>query len=946
MTYNRFAIALCVVKALILGAIAAPVDSNFAVDTIQSGNGKTKIAFDSSGRMYVTEKQGRVLLFEPDGSGDFQAPDILLDLTVSVDPDGEGGLLGFEIDPDHANNRFIYLFYTTTSDQRLIRYTMNSTFDGIESGSENTLLSGLPRDANFHKAGDIGVHPLDPFAIFIMLGDDGQLFPDNLLPQNLDSYVGKILRVDTSTGLGLSNNPHYNGVADSVRSRVWASGFRNPFRFVFHPSRTDRLYVSENGDSTDRVALVRAGGNGLWNGDDDGGFLTVDSPLFKVLYTGGPSLIGVEIVPSGPLAPNGQPTLYLGEWFPNSYGIRRFTLSDSSDPSGNEWDTMTPISGGGADWWEEFVVGVDVHFGPDGHLYYAQSGGGDAVATWQTLRRYRFAGGTPPSASFATTPTNGSGEAPLLVTFTDSSTQGTNNLTAWLWDFGDGNTATTQNPTHTYIASGAYTATLTVTDSVGLIDSAQMLIEATTSTSVSLSLEMQDGRTLPPTPAPFEFTITLFQMDGTSPLTFIGGGGPNSNQLVTMTDGTYNGTLALPLIAPGFVMLLEALDPPGFQSVTRGTSVSLGVSNVIDETFYLSSASLSGRVLTHGGDPAVVDVGIRSGGIPFPFAGARDYLIGSNLPATGVAHRITTGDLGYFFIPIPETDAGSTLDLVFAEDTGRETYATGMVAITSQVNTNVDASYTIGEWRGGPADDLSGQAFTTGVSYASIQAIFSANCTGCHRANTTNNGGLDLTTGNSLTELVDQPSLFVPGLKLVDPGSPSRSYLFEKINSAAPQQGARMRPTDAMSLADQALIRDWITQLAPSYENFVWTILGTSPGSANTGVDDDLNENGVVNGLEYSDLQFGSLAAASDGASFSGQVEFEADTTGLTIVIQSSDDLAIGSWQTVATRLRGQSVWRITPSFTVIESSPGVLQFTDSTAGISSRFYRSGVSEE
>lgn len=140
---------------------------------------------------------------------------------------------------------------------------MNATFDGIEAGSEIILLSGLPRMANFHKAGDIGIHPLDPFAIFVMLGDDGQIWPDPNTSQDLDTYIGKILRVDSSTGLGLADNPHYNGNANSVRSRVWASGFRNHFRFVFHPTRTDLLYVSENGDTTDRVAMVRPGGYAL-----------------------------------------------------------------------------------------------------------------------------------------------------------------------------------------------------------------------------------------------------------------------------------------------------------------------------------------------------------------------------------------------------------------------------------------------------------------------------------------------------------------------------------------------------------------------------------------------------------------------------------------------------------------------------------------------------------
>lgn len=44
------------------------------------------------------------------------------------------------------------------------------------------------------------------------------------------------------------------------------------------------------------------------------------------------------------------------------------------------------------------------------------------------------------------------------VTFTDLST----GATSWLWNFGDGNTSTLQNPVHTYATLGSYTVTLTV----------------------------------------------------------------------------------------------------------------------------------------------------------------------------------------------------------------------------------------------------------------------------------------------------------------------------------------------------------------------------------------------------------------------------------------------------------------------------------------------------
>jgi hypothetical protein len=63
-----------------------------------------------------------------------------------------------------------------------------------------------------------------------------------------------------------------------------------------------------------------------------------------------------------------------------------------------------------------------------------------------------------PVADFGSNRT--SGIAPLTVQFTDTST---GSPADWLWDFGDGTTATTQHPVHRYATSGNFTVTLTVT---------------------------------------------------------------------------------------------------------------------------------------------------------------------------------------------------------------------------------------------------------------------------------------------------------------------------------------------------------------------------------------------------------------------------------------------------------------------------------------------------
>jgi PKD repeat protein len=69
----------------------------------------------------------------------------------------------------------------------------------------------------------------------------------------------------------------------------------------------------------------------------------------------------------------------------------------------------------------------------------------------------------PPVASFTTAPSPATGNAPLAVTFTDTSTGGI--PTSWDWDFGDGSPhSTLQNPTYTYTVPGSYTAQLTVSN--------------------------------------------------------------------------------------------------------------------------------------------------------------------------------------------------------------------------------------------------------------------------------------------------------------------------------------------------------------------------------------------------------------------------------------------------------------------------------------------------
>lgn len=87
----------------------------------------------------------------------------------------------------------------------------------------------------------------------------------------------------------------------------------------------------------------------------------------------------------------------------------------------------------------------------------------------------------PPTAMFTYDPmVNITNETEIQ--FTDNSTKGDSNITAWAWDFGDGNTSNETNPTHTYAVAYFYDVSLTVTDVNELTATYEVTIEVTEAT--------------------------------------------------------------------------------------------------------------------------------------------------------------------------------------------------------------------------------------------------------------------------------------------------------------------------------------------------------------------------------------------------------------------------------------------------------------------------------
>jgi len=214
-----------------LEAQVYPADFN----QVQVANGLTNptyITFSPDGRIFVSEQGGSLRIIK---NG------VLLPtpfLTLTVNADAEGGLLGVAFDPDFSSNNFIYVYYsaiTPVYHNRISRFTADG--DVVVPGSEVFILDLDPLINSNHHGGSMEFGP--DGKLYISTGDNGI----GTNAQNLGNYLGKVLRIN-SDGSIPPGNPFTGG---EPNSRIWAYGLRNPYTITFDPL-TGKLFVNDVGE--------------------------------------------------------------------------------------------------------------------------------------------------------------------------------------------------------------------------------------------------------------------------------------------------------------------------------------------------------------------------------------------------------------------------------------------------------------------------------------------------------------------------------------------------------------------------------------------------------------------------------------------------------------------------------------------------------------------------
>ena len=244
-----------------------PVASGFASpEDLQQPN-------DGSGRLFVVEQSGRIQIIDSTGAREASP---FLDVTgrSGFVSGGETGLLGLAFHPVYSQNGKFYVNYTRNHSGQLqtviAEFTASpSNANFSDPNSENILLT-VDQPASNHKGGGLAFGK-DGF-LYIGLGDGGGEGDPNCNGQNINTLLGKILRIDVdsthTSGLNYAIPPDNPFLGQNARAEIWLYGLRNPFRFSFD-SANGNLWIGDVGqDSFEEVDMLtpsQGGANMGWN---------------------------------------------------------------------------------------------------------------------------------------------------------------------------------------------------------------------------------------------------------------------------------------------------------------------------------------------------------------------------------------------------------------------------------------------------------------------------------------------------------------------------------------------------------------------------------------------------------------------------------------------------------------------------------------------------------
>ncbi|MFM2135656.1 MAG: hypothetical protein RL021_1056 [Bacteroidota bacterium] len=200
-------------------------------------------------RLFVVEQPGRIRII--DSTGTLLATSFL-DISSSVLYSGERGLLGLAFAPDYASTGYFYVNYTArpSGHTRISRFRVNATNPNLANASSEEILMTIYQPYSNHNGGCLAFSPVNGY-LYIGMGDGGSANDPGNRAQNPDTLLGKMLRLQVTSGVpGYAippGNPFYQQPSQG-RQEIWSIGMRNPWRFSFDPLNGD-LWIGDVGQN-------------------------------------------------------------------------------------------------------------------------------------------------------------------------------------------------------------------------------------------------------------------------------------------------------------------------------------------------------------------------------------------------------------------------------------------------------------------------------------------------------------------------------------------------------------------------------------------------------------------------------------------------------------------------------------------------------------------------
>jgi glucose/arabinose dehydrogenase len=221
-------------------------------------------------RLFIVEKGGLVKVLDLNTQQVSSTP--FLDVSAQVTTAGECGLLGLAFDPDFATNGFVYVnLINLSGDTEIRRYQVSAGDPNqLDPASAQLVISIDQPDFTNHKAGWLGFGP-DGY-LYAALGDGGNGNDPFDNAQNLDSLLGKMLRLDVhADAFPEDDTRNYAVPADNPfvdtdgADEIWALGLRNPWRDSFDRALGD-LFIGDVGQNAwEEIDLGSLGANYGWD---------------------------------------------------------------------------------------------------------------------------------------------------------------------------------------------------------------------------------------------------------------------------------------------------------------------------------------------------------------------------------------------------------------------------------------------------------------------------------------------------------------------------------------------------------------------------------------------------------------------------------------------------------------------------------------------------------